>query len=81
MVAMKRRRFDGQVFWIYVLLYAALRAIVEMYRGDTARGLYFGESVSTSQLIALPAMLLAVVMLVVLSRRARSATSTAAGSG
>ncbi len=70
--AMRRRRFDGQVFWIYVLVYAILRFVVEFFRGDAARGLYFGDTLSTSQVIAIPAALVAVAMLVTLARRSRT---------
>src|SRR5882672_11915239 len=31
---MKRRRFEGQVFWTYIFLYAVLRFVVEIFRGD-----------------------------------------------
>jgi phosphatidylglycerol:prolipoprotein diacylglycerol transferase len=65
---MKRRRFAGQVFWIYVLSYALLRFLVEFYRGDSVRGLFFGASLSTSQLIALPAALAAALVLYLLPR-------------
>ncbi|HXH28347.1 MAG TPA: prolipoprotein diacylglyceryl transferase, partial [Candidatus Polarisedimenticolia bacterium] len=47
---MARRRFDGQVFWVYVLLYAALRFLVEFWRGDAVRGVYLGGRLSTSQI-------------------------------
>ena len=67
---MKRRRFPGQVFWVYVLMHALLRLLVEAYRGDVARGLFFGGRVSTSQIIAVPAALVAMAMLVYLPRRA-----------
>lgn len=79
MVAMRKRRFDGQVFWIYILVYALLRAVVEMFRGDTARGLFFGGALSTSQMIALPGIVLAAIMLFVLARRAREPRSSAHG--
>ena len=69
---MRRRRFDGQVFWVYVLLYAVLRFTIEFLRGDHARGLYFGETLSTSQIIAIPAALTGAALLVVLARRAAS---------
>ncbi len=71
MAVMKRRRFPGQVFWVYVLSYAVLRAWVEVYRGDSVRGLFLNDQISTSQLVALPMALVAVVMLIVLSRRSR----------
>ncbi|MCZ6694991.1 MAG: prolipoprotein diacylglyceryl transferase [Acidobacteria bacterium] len=69
---MRRRRFDGQVFWIYVLLYALFRFTIEFLRGDHARGLYFGELLSTSQLIAIPVAFAAATLLVVLARRTTS---------
>jgi phosphatidylglycerol:prolipoprotein diacylglycerol transferase len=74
---MKRRRAAGQVFWIYVLAYAVLRFTVEFFRGDSPRGMFFDGRLSTSQLIAVPAVLIALVMLYVLSRRggARSRAS------
>ncbi len=43
---------DGQLFWLYPLLYSVLRFTVEFFRGDAVRGLYFGGLVSTSQIIA-----------------------------
>ncbi len=67
---MRRRRFDGQVFWVYVLAYAVLRIVVEVFRGDVARGVFFGGRVSTSQIIAAPVVLLAAALLYVLARRA-----------
>ncbi|HEX9020338.1 MAG TPA: prolipoprotein diacylglyceryl transferase [Nitrospirota bacterium] len=49
----KYKKYDGQLFWLYVLFYAVLRFIIEFFRGDAARGVYFGNAVSTSQIIAL----------------------------
>ena len=47
-----RKRFDGQIFWAYVGLYAVARIVIELYRGDP-RGFLFDGALSTSQLIAL----------------------------
>jgi phosphatidylglycerol---prolipoprotein diacylglyceryl transferase len=74
---MARRRFDGQVFWVYVLCYATLRFLIEFLRGDSVRGVYFGGWLSTSQIIAVPAAILAVVMLRRLGRRRSGRDSTA----
>jgi phosphatidylglycerol:prolipoprotein diacylglycerol transferase len=30
----RRKRFDGQIFALYLVFYAVLRAFVEMFRGD-----------------------------------------------
>ena len=76
MLAMRKRRFEGQVFWIYVFCYAVLRVVVEFFRGDAARGLFFGETLSTSQAIAVPAIVLAAVMLYILPRRAAIDTAS-----
>ncbi len=47
------RRFDGQIFGLYLILYAVLRFVIEFFRGDVARGVYFGGVISTSQIIAI----------------------------
>jgi phosphatidylglycerol:prolipoprotein diacylglycerol transferase len=52
MILWRHRKFDGQLFWLYPLFYSVLRFIIEFYRGDTIRGVYFGGLVSTSQIIA-----------------------------
>jgi len=57
--------FAGRTFWLYMLLYAVSRFIIEFYRGDE-RGMVF--MFSTSQFISLLLAPLALVMLVYLSR-------------
>jgi phosphatidylglycerol:prolipoprotein diacylglycerol transferase len=66
---------DGTVFWIYVLAYSAGRLIIELWRGDVHRGLYFGGLLSTSQLIAMGGIALGSVMLLLGRRRRRKASS------
>src|SRR6266487_2107478 len=61
----KGRPFAGRTFWLYMLLYAVSRFIIEFYRGDE-RGMVF--MFSTSQFISLLLAPLALVMLVYLSR-------------
>ena len=56
-----------------------LRAIVETFRGDAARGVFFGGRVSTSQIIAVPAALVALAMLRILSRRAAAEAARQGG--
>ncbi|HVH28138.1 MAG TPA: prolipoprotein diacylglyceryl transferase [Vicinamibacterales bacterium] len=62
----KGRPFPGRTFWLYLLLYAISRFIIEFYRGDPrgAVGMF-----STSQFISLILAPLAIGMLVYLSRR------------
>jgi phosphatidylglycerol---prolipoprotein diacylglyceryl transferase len=61
----KGRPFAGRTFWLYLLLYAISRFIIEFYRGDE-RGMVF--IFSTSQFISLLLAPLALLMLVYLSR-------------
>jgi phosphatidylglycerol---prolipoprotein diacylglyceryl transferase len=61
----KGRPFAGRTFWLYMLLYAISRFIIEFFRGDE-RGMVF--MFSTSQFISLLLAPLALVMLLYLSR-------------
>src|SRR5258706_11531843 len=61
----KGRPFPGRTFWLYMLLYAISRFIIEFFRGDE-RGTV--GMFSTSQFISLLLAPIAIVMLVYLSR-------------
>jgi phosphatidylglycerol:prolipoprotein diacylglycerol transferase len=37
-----RKRFDGQVLAVWLMVYSVLRTVVEYFRGDVERGVYFG---------------------------------------
>ncbi len=67
------RRFAGRTFWLYVLLYAVARFIIEYFRNDP-RGTVpiLSIAFSTSQFISLILAPLAIVMLVYLSRGAQT---------
>jgi phosphatidylglycerol---prolipoprotein diacylglyceryl transferase len=56
------KRYHGQVFVWYCILYAIARSTVELFRGDD-RGMYLGETVSTSQLVSVPVILVGVGIL------------------
>ena len=60
------RRYPGRTFWLYMLLYAVSRFVIEFYRNDP-RGTVL--MFSTSQFISLVLAPLAIVMLVALGRR------------
>lgn len=64
----KHKSFDGQVVLIYVLYYAIVRFFLEFFRGDP-RGYYFNDALSTSQLISLVIIPIAVLLLVRLRRQ------------
>ncbi|PCJ64146.1 MAG: prolipoprotein diacylglyceryl transferase [Bacteroidetes bacterium] len=57
-----KKKFDGQLFLIYLMMYGVGRSIVEMYRGDDARGFLFGGAVSHSQFIAICIILISLVV-------------------
>jgi phosphatidylglycerol:prolipoprotein diacylglycerol transferase len=61
------RGFPGRTFWSYMLLYGVSRFFIEFYRGDS-RGTVL-DTLSTSQFVSVLLVPLAIVMLVLLSRR------------
>lgn len=72
----KRRKFDGQVAGVTMLLYALGRFSVEMTRGDdNARGIY--GAFSTAQWWSLVTAALALLLLLAMQRKHRRAESAA----
>src|ERR1700726_3777477 len=70
----KGRPYAGRTFWLYMLLYAVSRFIIEFFRDDPRGSL---GPLSTSQFISVLLAPLAVVMLVSLARRAAPAPQRA----
>jgi phosphatidylglycerol:prolipoprotein diacylglycerol transferase len=66
---LKRRRFMGQAALVMLLHYAITRYIIESFRGDELRGVWFGGALSTSQLISLVSG--AVVLALLIKTRGR----------
>lgn len=50
---LKRKKFDGQVFGAYLVLYGVARFFIEFLRGDPGRGEVFGGLMTGTQLIAI----------------------------
>lgn len=50
---LKRKRFDGQVFGAYLILYGVARYFLEFLRNDPGRGSVFGGLMTGTQLIAI----------------------------
>lgn len=67
-----RRRFEGQIILAYSMLYAAIRFIIEYFRGDADRGFVFGGMFSTSQILAL--IVIVVGLPIYLARRKATRT-------
>jgi phosphatidylglycerol:prolipoprotein diacylglycerol transferase len=64
----KKTRFDGQLFWIYILIYGVIRSFIEMFRGDF-RGAFVLDIFSIAQVIGLVMAATAVWMLIFLGKR------------
>ncbi len=56
----RHKRFEGQLFFIYIMLYALGRGVIEIFRGDEARGYIIDNVLSHSQFISL--VLISVVL-------------------
>lgn len=63
------KKFDGEVFLLYIILYPILRSIIEIYRGDKIRGFIVEGVLSSAQLISIIWILLAIILWAVLSKR------------
>ncbi|MBW1742899.1 MAG: prolipoprotein diacylglyceryl transferase [Deltaproteobacteria bacterium] len=62
------KNYEGQLFWIYVFLYGVARYIIEYLRDDE-RGAVLGGMLSTSQLVGLIMVVIAIAMMLILRRR------------
>ncbi|HEV2176565.1 MAG TPA: prolipoprotein diacylglyceryl transferase [Terriglobia bacterium] len=67
--AYRRKKRDGQIFLLYLTLYAVARFFMEFLRGDADRGFVFNGLLSTSQFIAILALIVAVGLWLYLRRR------------
>jgi phosphatidylglycerol:prolipoprotein diacylglycerol transferase len=68
----RRKRYDGQVFVLYIALYAVARFAIEFLRGDEDRGFVFGHLLSTSQFIAILMLATAAVLMMRMRRQTPS---------
>jgi phosphatidylglycerol:prolipoprotein diacylglycerol transferase len=66
----KRKAFEGQIFWLFLLLYSAIRFLIEFLRDDP-RGFHFGGILSTSQGIGIFLAIASLFMLFYLKRERR----------
>ncbi|MCP4023213.1 MAG: prolipoprotein diacylglyceryl transferase [Desulfobacteraceae bacterium] len=65
----KHKRFNGMIFWTYIILYSIFRSAIEFFRGDF-RGDFFVEFLSVSQGIGMVFFFIALIMLFILSKKA-----------
>jgi phosphatidylglycerol---prolipoprotein diacylglyceryl transferase len=65
----RRKKFDGQIFATYLILYAVFRSIVEYFRGDyPVDHVHYG--LTSAQLVSVPIFVAGLVLAAILSRRA-----------
>lgn len=68
MILYKRKKFNGQVFVLYIFNYSVIRFFIEFFRGDDDRGYIFGgmehpfSSLSVPQLISIIGIITAIVL-------------------
>ncbi len=67
---LKRRKYAGQVSLILVVTYSIGRFVIENFRGDAIRGVWFDGAVSTSQLVSI--VVGSIALLLLLKNRGRS---------
>jgi len=65
----RRKTRDGEIFLLYMGVYAVARFFLEFLRGDEDRGFVFNHLLSTSQFIALLALVAAVGLTIFVRRR------------
>jgi phosphatidylglycerol:prolipoprotein diacylglycerol transferase len=74
----RRRRYPGEIFAAYLMLYAMARFAIEFYRGDPRGPEFFGNALSTPQVLSL--CLFAVAALLFWWQRRRAVRGTLHGS-
>jgi phosphatidylglycerol---prolipoprotein diacylglyceryl transferase len=72
----RRKAYDGQIFVLHLGLYAVARFFLEFLRGDEDRGFVFNHLLSTSQFIAILAILAAGVLAYYLRGRSGQADAS-----
>ncbi len=71
----RRRRFPGQVFAAYLMLYSAARFVIEFFRGDPRGGFLFGGALSVPQVLSVGLFVAALLLWTVERRRSRAAST------
>lgn len=64
-----KKKFNGQLFLIYLIVYAVGRGVLEIFRGDIQRGFVIENILSNSQFISLGVISIAIYFYVRLKRK------------
>ncbi len=65
----RHKRFDGQMFLLYLMLYALGRSIIEEFRGDGVRGFVIDAWLSNAQFVSVVILIAAGCSYLTLSKR------------
>lgn len=68
-LALKYKKFDGQIFTLYLILYAFFRFWIEFLRGDIERGFIANTGLSTSQVLAIILFAIGLILYLYRSKR------------
>jgi phosphatidylglycerol:prolipoprotein diacylglycerol transferase len=66
----RRKKFDGQIFSTYLIVYAVFRSIAEYFRGDYPAD-HVHAGLTSAQIVSLPMFAAGVALMIVLSHHAR----------
>ena len=65
----RRKQFDGQLFMLYLMLYAIARSILEIFRGDLERGFLIENVLSNSQFISILVFIAGLIVYLILRKK------------
>ncbi len=65
----RRKKFDGQIFATYLIIYAVFRSIAEYFRGDYPAD-HVHAGLTSAQLVSVPIFVTGIILALILSRRA-----------
>jgi phosphatidylglycerol:prolipoprotein diacylglycerol transferase len=64
----RRRKFDGQIFAAYLMIYAIFRSISEHFRGDYPSD-HIHNGITSAQLLSIPMFVVGLILMLWLARR------------
>ena len=67
----RRRKFYGQVVVAFLIYYGVTRFLLEFFRGDADRGMWFGQTISTGQIAMIVSIIAGLVLWFFLRKRTR----------
>ena len=65
----RRKKFDGQIFASYLMIYAVFRCVAESFRGDYPADHIHAGIFTSAQLLSVPIFVAGLALAAVLSRR------------